>query len=102
MPPERARRSQAVHSFETILTMFERLRKAVCGRSSTVMRPSVLACRIAVFTVERDTPATAAMWSTYIRQSPRRAVSASVNRAAMPCGSLPEAAQRRRRSMLSI
>lgn len=104
-----ARRSQAVHSAATMRTMFVSLRKPVTRRSSTVTRPSFTASRIALRTVVSATPTTAARFPTARRQSFRRTVSAatrertacsaSVNRAASPGGSRPDAAQRRRRSI---
>ncbi len=110
--PFRVRRNQAVHSGETIRTTFVSLRKPVRRRSSTVRSPSFLASRIAALTVERDTPATVARCSIASRQSPRLAVSAAmrartacsarVKREARAGGSLPEAAQRRRRSIKAI
>ncbi|CAA2161190.1 hypothetical protein MBRA_06350 [Methylobacterium brachiatum] len=89
--------------------MFGRLRKPVTGRSSTVTSPSLRASRIALRTVVSATPTIAARCPTVSRQSFRRttsaatrartACSASVNRAASPGGSRPDAAQRRRRSI---
>ena len=105
----RASCSQAVHSRDTIQTTLVSLRKRASRRSSTVTMPSLRASRIAVRTVVSETPATAAMCPTVSRQSPlftvsaatseSTACSASVNRAARPGGSRPEAAQRRRRSI---
>ena len=106
-----ASRSHPRHSSETRRTTFVSLRQPVIARSSTVTRPRCRASRRAVRTSVSDTPASAAMWPTARRQSPRRqtsaattartAISPGVNRAASWGGSRPEAAQRRRRSRLA-
>lgn len=106
--PRRASRIQASHLAETMRSTLVSWRKPVIGRSSTVRSPSRRASRTAFFTVERHTPATAAICSIDNRQSLRLATSAAtrartacsacVNRQANPGGSRPEAAQRRRRS----
>ncbi len=101
--------SQARHSAETMRTVFGALRHAVSRHSSDVRMPSVLACRIAPWTVDLLTPASDAMWPMVSLHSPRRATSAAivdrtavspmVKRAASCGGSHPEPVQRRRRSM---
>jgi hypothetical protein len=60
LPPLRASRSQAVHSRDTMQTMLMSLRKRARRRSSTVTKPSTMACQIALRTVARLTPANAA------------------------------------------
>ncbi len=101
--------SQVRHSTETMRTLFGADRHAVRRHSSDVRIPSATACLTAVFTVERLTPASAAIWLMVSRHRPRRAtsaaivdrtaVSAMVNRHASCGGSHPEPVQRRRRSM---
>ncbi len=101
--------SQARHSAETMRTVFGADRHAARRHSSEVRIPSATACLTAVLTVDRLTPAIAAIWPMVSRQRPRRAtsaaiadrtaVSAIVNRAAICGGSHPEPVQRRRRSM---
>jgi hypothetical protein len=44
-----------------MVTRFEAFLQADRRRSSTLMNPSLAACRMAFLTVERDTPATAAI-----------------------------------------
>src|SRR5215212_9314871 len=61
LPPLRRRRSQLVHSGERIVTTLVSLRKPVSRRSSIRTRPSPCASRSAFFTLERPTPASAAM-----------------------------------------
>ena len=90
-------------------TVLGALRHADSRHSSDVRMPSAAACRTAFFTVERLTPASAAMWPMVSLQRPRRATSAAivdrtaasamVKRAASWGGSQPEPVQRRRRSM---
>ena len=102
---------QDCHSCETMRITFGRWRNGRTGRCSTVMSPRARASRIAVFTVERLTPALAAMASSGKAQRPafatsatttaRTATSAIVKRAAIAGGSQPDDVQRRRRSMLS-
>src|SRR5215212_6191278 len=107
--PPRRRRSQLVHSGDRIVTTLVSLRKPVRRRSSIRTRPSPCASRSAFFTLERPTPASAAMWSMASRHEPhlatsrattaRTACSARVNRHAICGGSRPAAAQERRRAI---
>src|SRR4051812_46804568 len=86
-------------------------RKALRRRSSIARRFSARAARRAFLTLVMDTPATSATSLLVSRQSPRfrfsaaitarTAVSAVVKRHARAGGRAPEAAHRRRRSMLA-
>jgi hypothetical protein len=90
-PPLRRIFIHAHHSRFVTVTRFGAFRQALMGRRSTWMSPSATASRIALRTVEAQTPARAARWPMLRVQAPRfptstlttaiTAASARVNRA---------------------
>src|SRR3954449_12379955 len=107
-PPKRSHTRHPASAIRMTLLSFL---KAVRRRSVTEIRPSARATRTAFLAVLMDTPATSATSLLVRRQSPRLRFSAAitakalcsakVNRAARAGGRHPEAAHRRRLSMLA-
>jgi hypothetical protein len=105
------RASHEDHSVQVICTLLVIERQPRTRRSSTLIMPVSFATRIALLAVLSLTPASPAMWpmarvqfplfKTNIAITARHAISPWVNRAASRGGTYPDAAQRRRRSMLA-